>query len=135
MRCSYSDEPGARAPVSVARVEPPADGVYHVRRGDTISRISARFGLTEASLVAMNGLRNRHQIAVGQRLMVSTSASAHQPTPKIEQKVAAAAATLAKPVEQTATATITGLTATTSDIWLTVLKPNPTDEKKPAEKK
>jgi len=96
------DEPGARAPVSVARMEPPADGVYHVRRGDTISRISARFGLTEASLVAMNGLRNRNQIAVGQRLMVSTSASAHQPTPKIEEKVAAAAPPAPKPVEQAA---------------------------------
>ena len=96
------DEPGARAPVSVARMEPPADGVYHVRRGDTISRISARFGLTEASLVAMNGLRNRNQIAVGQRLMVSTSASAHQPTPKIEEKVAAAAPPARKPVEQAA---------------------------------
>jgi membrane-bound lytic murein transglycosylase D len=85
------DEPGARAPI--ARMEPPADGIYHVRRGDTISRIAARFGLTESSLVALNGLRNRHQIAVGQRLLVSASASAQRPTPKIEEKVASAAPT------------------------------------------
>jgi membrane-bound lytic murein transglycosylase D len=96
------DAPGARAPVSVARVEPPADGVYHVRRGDTISRISTRFGLTEAGLVAMNGLRNRHQIAVGQRLMVSMSTSARQPTPAIEKKSASAAPPAPKPVEQAA---------------------------------
>ncbi len=94
------DEPGARAPVSVARVEPPADGVYHVRRGDTISRIAARFGLTEASLVAMNGLRNRHQIAVGQRLLVSTSASSQQAIPIIHEKVAAATPPAPKPDEQ-----------------------------------
>jgi membrane-bound lytic murein transglycosylase D len=93
------DKPGARAPI--ARVEPPADGVYHVRRGDTISRIAARFGLTESSLVAMNGLRNRNQIAVGQRLLVSASASAQRPTPTIEEKVASAAPA-PKPVEQAA---------------------------------
>jgi membrane-bound lytic murein transglycosylase D len=93
------DEPGARAPI--ARVEPPADGVYHVRRGDTISRISARFGLTESSLVAMNGLRNRNQIAVGQRLLVSASTSAQRPTPTIEEKVASAAPA-PKPVERAA---------------------------------
>jgi membrane-bound lytic murein transglycosylase D len=94
------DKPGARAPI--ARVEPPADGVYHVRRGDTISRIATRFGLTEASLVTMNGLRNRHQIAVGQRLRVSTGASARQPTSAIKEKVAAAAPPAPKPVEQAA---------------------------------
>jgi len=94
------DKPGARAPI--ARVEPPGDGVYHVRRGDTISRIATRFGLTEASLVAMNGLRNRHQIAVGQRLMVSTSTSAKKPPPAIGQKVAVAAPPAPKPVERAA---------------------------------
>jgi len=96
------DEPGARAPVSVARMEPPADGVYHVRRGDTISRIAARFGLTETSLVAMNELRNRHRIAVGQRLMVATSTSIKQPIPIIKETVAAAAPPAPKPVEQAA---------------------------------
>jgi len=94
------DKPGARAPI--ARVEPPANGVYHVRRGDTISRIATRFGLTEASLVAMNDLRNRHQIAVGQRLLVATSTSIHQPAPAIQKKVASAAPPAPKPVEQAA---------------------------------
>ncbi len=96
------DEPGARAPVSVARVEPPANGVYHVRRGDTISKISARFGLTETSLVSMNGLRNRHQIAVGQRLMVSINTSPGKPAATIGKKVASAAPAAPKPVVQAA---------------------------------
>ena len=93
------DEPGARAPVAVARVKPPADGIYRVRRGDTISRIAARFGLTEASLVALNGLRNRHQIGVGQRLLVL--ASTPQPIPTT-QAILAAAAPPPKPDEQAA---------------------------------
>jgi membrane-bound lytic murein transglycosylase D len=83
-------------------MEPPADGVYHVRRGDTISRIAARFGLTEASLVAMNELRNRNRIAVGQRLRVSTSASAQPTTPVIEEKIAAVTPPAPKPVEKAA---------------------------------
>ncbi|MBW2692408.1 MAG: LysM peptidoglycan-binding domain-containing protein [Deltaproteobacteria bacterium] len=94
------DAPGARAPVSVARSEPPADGVYHVRRGDTVARIAARFGLSEVSLVAMNGLRNRHHISVGQRLQVSAKASVQQSTPKTEVKVAAVVPMGAKPIAQ-----------------------------------
>ncbi|MBW2494049.1 MAG: LysM peptidoglycan-binding domain-containing protein [Deltaproteobacteria bacterium] len=96
------DEPGARAPVSVARSNPPADGIYHVRRGDTVARIAARFGLSEAKLVAMNGLRNRHQIAVGQRLRVTADASAELPTAKPEVQIAAIAPAVANPVERAA---------------------------------
>jgi membrane-bound lytic murein transglycosylase D len=48
---------------------------YEVRRGDTISRIAARFGLSERELAARNGLRNRHRIAAGQRLRVAPAAA------------------------------------------------------------
>jgi len=96
------DEPGAQAPVSVARAEPPADGVYQVRRGDTVARIAARFGLTEASLVAMNGLRNRHQIAVGQRLQVSTHVGTPQLIDAADEQVAAAAAVVTETIAQAA---------------------------------
>jgi len=86
------DEPGARAPVAIAaRSEPPADGIYHVRRGDTIAGIAARFGLSETSLVAMNGLRDRNQIAVGQRLQVSMPAIADEPIERVAAEVASAA--------------------------------------------
>jgi membrane-bound lytic murein transglycosylase D len=93
------DAPGARAPVSVARSEPPADGIYRVRRGDTVERIAARFGLSEASLVSMNGLRNRHRISVGQRLQVVAKTSAQSSTPKTEVKVAAIVPMDTKPIE------------------------------------
>ncbi len=96
------DEPGARAPVSVARAEPPADGVYHVRRGDTVARIAARFGLSEASLVAMNGLRNRHQIAVGQRLLVAANADVQPSAAEVEETIAAVEPATEPPVAQAA---------------------------------
>jgi membrane-bound lytic murein transglycosylase D len=59
----------------VARAEPPADGIYRVRRGDTLSIISRRFSVSEKKLVALNSLRNRHRIAVGQRLRVIPAAA------------------------------------------------------------
>jgi len=100
------DEPGARAPVAVAaRSEPPADGIYHVRRGDTIARIAARFGLTEASLVAMNDLRDRNQIAVGQRLQVAMPAITDEAIGSVESEVAASAPVHAKPAEPAAAQT------------------------------
>ena len=44
------------------------DRTYRVRRGDTLSRIAHRHGVRESDLVALNGLRNRHRIRVGQVL-------------------------------------------------------------------
>jgi membrane-bound lytic murein transglycosylase D len=45
-------------------------GIYTVRRGDTLDKISRRFGVTQDSIVALNGLRNRHQIRQGQTLFI-----------------------------------------------------------------
>jgi membrane-bound lytic murein transglycosylase D len=55
---------------AVVRVAASHDGVYHVRRGDTLSRIARRFGISEGQLVAWNALRNRHTLSVGQRLVL-----------------------------------------------------------------
>jgi len=69
---------GASAPAVLAASARPDPGAaeavpafYEVRRGDTLSRIASRFGLTERELAQFNGLRNRHRIAVGQRLRVA----------------------------------------------------------------
>jgi membrane-bound lytic murein transglycosylase D len=62
------------APIAVARMDPPADGIYQVRRGDNLSIISQRFGVGQADLVKWNRLRNRNQLAVGQRLRVAAPA-------------------------------------------------------------
>jgi membrane-bound lytic murein transglycosylase D len=45
-------------------------GVYTVCRGDTLEKISKRFGVTQGAIVALNGLRNRHQIRQGQMLYI-----------------------------------------------------------------
>jgi len=52
----------------------PTDGVYTVRRGDTLSRIADRFGLDETQLMARNDLRNRNRIYVGQTLRLTDEA-------------------------------------------------------------
>jgi len=70
--------PGGAAPppsvTSLARMEPPEDGVYRVQRGDTLSIIARRFGVSEHALATENQLRNRHRIAVGQDLRVPNGA-------------------------------------------------------------
>jgi len=65
---------------------PPSDGMYTVRRGDTLTRISDKFGVSEQQILAMNALHNRNYIEAGQVLRV---------TPVSETK-AAAPVTVAK---------------------------------------
>jgi membrane-bound lytic murein transglycosylase D len=59
---------------SVARAEPPPDGVYRVRRGDNLDTIARRFGTTPAELVQLNDLRNANRIHVGQTLRLVAAA-------------------------------------------------------------
>ncbi len=59
-----------RAAVVSVREAPPSDGVYSVRRGDSLALIAGRFGVTERNLLEWNPIRNRHQISVGQALQV-----------------------------------------------------------------
>jgi LysM repeat protein len=60
-----------------------ADEVYIVQRGDTLSRIAARFGVTVQAIVAANPGINPNLIFVGQRLVIPTGGGspAPQPTP------------------------------------------------------
>ncbi len=46
------------------------DHAYKVRRGNTLSAIAARFGVSPKHIVELNGLRNRHHIRVGQVLLL-----------------------------------------------------------------
>lgn len=48
----------------------PVNGVYSVSRGDTVSRIAARFGVTEVSLLGANGISNPDRIYPGQELQI-----------------------------------------------------------------
>jgi membrane-bound lytic murein transglycosylase D len=93
-----------RTPIVVARRDPPADGIYRVRRGDNLSVISQRFGVAQQDLVKWNRLRNRNEIAVGQRLRVAPPAivvaSAEAPPAEVAPRLAAAPAPAAEPVAQ-----------------------------------
>lgn len=44
--------------------------IYRVRRGDTLSTIASRFGVSVDGLASANGIQNRSRIAVGQQLKI-----------------------------------------------------------------
>jgi membrane-bound lytic murein transglycosylase D len=58
------------APASLATT--PAEGIYVVRRGDSIERIATRLGIDQQALLAANDIRNKNLIQVGQQLIVPT---------------------------------------------------------------
>lgn len=70
-------------PVQIAQAEfsktvsdIPGKGLYKVRRGDTIGKIAARYGLAEKTLLALNTLPSKHRIYVGQQLRLQKVAVA-----------------------------------------------------------
>jgi membrane-bound lytic murein transglycosylase D len=64
------DDGNGPAPQSraIVRAEIPSSGVYVVRKGDSIARIAQRFGMAEVDILAVNRLRDRNRIYVGQTL-------------------------------------------------------------------
>ncbi len=58
---------------------------YKVKRGDTLSAIGRRFGVSVAALKAANGIKNANRIRVGQRLVIpkrgSTPSTSPAPSP------------------------------------------------------
>ena len=46
----------------------PADGIYTVARGDTVSTIARRFSVGETALLRLNGIEDSHRIYPGQEL-------------------------------------------------------------------
>jgi membrane-bound lytic murein transglycosylase D len=71
----------ASAPASAAPAQAaaPAPTSYVVRRGDTLERIASRTGVAESELIALNGIRNKNRIAVGQTLVLSAPPAAAAP--------------------------------------------------------
>ena len=112
--------PGARgqAPVIVAAAERPiatpakapptpptgvvgTENRYVVKRGDTLSKIATRHGLSEESLMELNSIRNRNFLYEGQVLALARSARA---TPPVEAEVpveVVAAAPVPEPASET----------------------------------
>jgi membrane-bound lytic murein transglycosylase D len=74
------------APLVVSRSEPPVDGIYRVRRGDSLSIVSARFGVELGELVRWNGLRNKNQLAIGQKIRVTEPDTATTIVARVEAR-------------------------------------------------
>jgi membrane-bound lytic murein transglycosylase D len=67
-------EPAPAATSAIAATS--AEGVYVVRRGDSIERIASRLGVDPQGLIAANGIRNRNVIQVGQQLIIPNAPGA-----------------------------------------------------------
>ncbi|MFP6654312.1 MAG: LysM peptidoglycan-binding domain-containing protein [Myxococcota bacterium] len=63
---SIRSQAGAKSPAML-----PESGFYLVRRGDNLTRIADQFGLSLPELVAMNSLKSRNRLAIGQRLRIT----------------------------------------------------------------
>lgn len=59
-----------RIPVTAAQHNLAANGLYKVRRGDTLSGIARRYGTTIHAIRQINNLRDSHIIRTGQRLLI-----------------------------------------------------------------
>ncbi len=71
----------AATPPAAKPVTPPKqfESRYVVRRGDTLSRIAARFGLTEDELMKLNNIKQRNNIYEGQILAMDAQEAATTP--------------------------------------------------------
>ena len=63
--------PPAAAPAAAPAPQPLPGNVYVVRRGDALSEIAKKVGLTEAELLRINKIRNPNFIFEGQRLALA----------------------------------------------------------------
>jgi membrane-bound lytic murein transglycosylase D len=87
-------KPGSAAPVVVAAAPKPAPAVkpatppsgvvgtenrYVVRRGDTLSRIATKHGMTEEALMELNSIKNRNFVYEGQVLALAATARVAPP--------------------------------------------------------
>ena len=70
----------ANLPVSQQYARQTRDTTYTVRRGDTLSTIARRHGVRMSELVALNGLRSKHRIRIGQKIKLPTDGSSPSPS-------------------------------------------------------
>ena len=89
------------APAAVAAALASNSETYTVRKGDSLSVIAARTGISESVLMSRNGLRNRNNISAGQVLYLQPSEAKQSPT---VVAVAAAAEPVPAPAEVSARA-------------------------------
>lgn len=69
--------PAAKKPLQGAPSSPSA---YVVAKGDTLTNIAARYGVTAADLKSANGIVDERKLQVGQKLTIPNRPTASQPT-------------------------------------------------------
>ena len=84
-----------------------ADGIYIVKRGESLADIAAKVSLTEGQLLDLNGIRNRDFIFEGQQLSIKQGV-----TPSVPQQVASAAVANPPPVVASTAGTANGAVGT-----------------------
>jgi LysM repeat protein len=86
-----ADTPRQIALATTGPAQSLAPGEYTVVEGDTVSDIAARFGLSTASVLALNGLSWKSLIFPGQKLSLNTASSApvYAETPLVRYTIVA----------------------------------------------
>ena len=78
----------------------PSEGNYTVRRGDTVSLIAARYGLTEQALLGVNGIQDPHRIYPGQQLILPGFGADHEQLAAIDANLTPTPPTLVQFADQ-----------------------------------
>lgn len=60
----------APAAISQAKTQQLQEGIYFVQKGDTLTAISKKFGVTNLQLQYRNHIADPHSLAIGQRLVI-----------------------------------------------------------------
>ena len=115
-----------RLPVTDTIAAMPADGRYVVRRGDSVARIAGRYGMSETDLLAMNDIRNKDIIHVGQVLRVAAEPATEPSYIPPATAVAASIPPASTPMQRGRPATETELTEITMEEILVVESAEPT---------
>jgi len=78
-------EPAPERPAPPPKVTawPPAtSSEYVIKKGDSLSKVAARYGLSTRELAALNGIDNPNKIRIGQKLVIPGTSGAVKTAPK-----------------------------------------------------
>ena len=121
---------------------PPSDGIYTVRRGDTVSLIATRFSIEETELLSLNGIQDRHRIYPGQEVTLpgfetpttelAVINAANEPVPPVQVQFAEAENETQPEAVIEVAGTGSAATATTpTEAPATIAEPEPVSEPEP----
>ena len=75
-------KPGPATGPAPASAKSTSEQIYVVARGDTLTSIAARFGVSAADLKSANGVADEHKLQIGQRLRIPKARTGAQAATK-----------------------------------------------------